>query len=184
MIVGYQGEPGAFSDEAARSRFDNPETRGYSTFEQVVAAVAQGQVDCALLPVENSIVGPIADARNALCGRSDVRTVGTIDWPIVQCLLGVPGARVAGLVQVQSHPVALAQCGGFLEANKHMSAVAAEDTAGAVRAIVEIGDRRIAAIGPASAADRYGAVVLVRNIADQRRNTTQFAIIARGAVDG
>ena len=178
MIVGYQGEPGAFSDEAARRRFDNPDTRGYATFDEVVEALSKGHVELALLPIENSIVGPIVGALAALERARDVCTVDEIAHPVEQCLVGVRGASVETLVLVQSHPIALEQCRSFFSRNPHLRTQAVEDTAGAIRAIAQLGDMDVAAIGPAPAALRYGAVVLARGIQDRRDNVTRFAIVA------
>jgi len=179
VIVGFQGEPGAFSDEAARSKFAGAQTRGYATFEGVARAVARGEVDCGLLPLENTVVGPIVAALAALERCGDVCIAGDVAFSVEQCLIGVRGASLEGLSRVRSHPVALAQCGNFLVRYPNVRPEITEDTAGAVREIVECDDPSVAAIGPALAADRYGAVVLARSIADRRDNVTRFAIIER-----
>lgn len=179
MIVAYQGEPGAFSDEAARRRFDNPDTRGYATFDAVVEALARGHVDLALLPLENSIVGPIVGALAALEQARGVRTVDEVAHPVQQCLVGVRGASLEILTTVRSHPVALDQCRAFLTRKPHLRVEVVQDTAGSIREIAQTGDVSIAAIGPAQAAFRYGAVVLAHGIQDRRDNVTRFAIVAR-----
>lgn len=181
MIVGYQGEPGAFSDEAACRRFGNPDTRGYATFEALVDALSRGHVELAILPVENTIVGPIVGALTALERASGIRTIEEVAHPVEQCLVGVRGATVEGLTVVRSHPVALEQCSEFLARHPRVQSEVVEDTAGSIRAIAQCGDVRVAAIGPAAAAVRYGAVVLSRGIQDRRDNVTRFAIIAAGS---
>lgn len=180
MIVAYQGEPGAFSDEAARRRFDNPDTRGYATFDAVVDAVARGHVDLAILPLENTIVGPIVGALTALERVRGLRTIDEVAHPVEQCLVGVRGATIENLTLVRSHPAALDQCDAFLTSHPHVQTEVVEDTAGSIRAIAQSGDLRVAAIGPAAAALRYGAIVLARGIQDRSDNMTRFAIIAAG----
>jgi prephenate dehydratase len=108
-----------------------------------------------------------------------VAIVGETKHEIVQCLIGAPGAEIASIVEVRSHPVALDQCRAFLRTHAFAHVAAVHDTAGAVRAVVEAGDRSVAAIGPESAARRYGGVVLDRAIADEERNVTRFFVIAR-----
>jgi prephenate dehydratase len=183
MKVGFQGESGAFSEEAALALFGaGIETRGYADFDALVAAVDAGEVDRGLLPCENSIYGSIARAYDLLYAHERVTIVDETRLNVEQCLIGVPGAGAEGIERVLSHPVALEQCRAFLAQRPGVRAEAAEDTAGAVRTIVAHGDVRVAAIGPALAAERYGGTVLARAIQDEDENVTRFfAIAAAGA---
>jgi prephenate dehydratase len=177
--VGFQGEPGAFSEEAAIALLGNRiHTRGYRTFEDLVAAVDSGELRYGLLPCENTIFGQIAEAYDLLGRYPGVKIVDENTHLVRQCLIGLPGAALNKLERVASHPVALEQCRRFLATHPQLRINAMEDTAGAVRAIVESADLRSAAIGPALAAERYGAVVLQHAIQDDEDNTTRFFLIA------
>jgi prephenate dehydratase len=179
MIVGYQGEPGAFSEAAAVELFGSVETRGYATFDLLVDAVNAGRVPYGLLPCENSIHGPVARAYDLLYAHPDVRIVDETRHRIEQALIGMPGARLEAIRRIESHPVALEQCRRFLASLPWAQAVAVGDTAGAVREIASCGDVSRAAIGPAPSAARYGAAVLAEAIQDEAENYTRFFAIAR-----
>lgn len=179
MIVGFQGEAGAFSEAAALELFGSVETRGFATFDDLVAAVDAGEVDAGLIPCENTIYGSIARTYDLLSQYRELRIVDETTYAIVQALIGCPGADVAGLESVASHPVALEQCRDFLAAHPDLRVRTVADTAGAVRAMMEAGDPRAAAIGPAPAAARYGATVLIANVQDDVENVTRFFAIAR-----
>jgi prephenate dehydratase len=177
--VGFQGEHGAFSEEAIRALLGSVPTRGYHDFESVVAALVSGDVGQVLLPFENTICGRIDRVYNLLAHYVNLRIVTETVHPIEQCLIGLPGASITQLTRVASHPAALAQCRRFFSQHPHLQASEAHDTAGMVRRIVEIGDPHFAAIGPALAAERYGAEVLERGIQDRRDNFTRFLLIVR-----
>lgn len=179
MIVGYQGEPGAFSEAAALTLFGETETRGYADFDALVAAVDAGEVDCALLPCENSIHGSIARSYDLLLAHPRVHVVDETTHRIVQALVGVPGATLGDVRSVASHPVALEQCRAFLSSLPGVRVTVSDDTAAAVRRCVEAGDRSAAAIGSALAAQRYGGVVLRESVADEDENITRFLVISR-----
>lgn len=179
MTVGFQGEPGAFSEGAATELFGAVATRGYPTFDALVHAVANEDVAYGLLPCENTIAGSIARAYDVLYASSGVHVVDEIAYRIEQALIGVPGACIESLETVSSHPVALDQCRRFISRYPRVRPVVVDDTAGAVRAIVERGDARHAAIGPAGAAERYGGAVLAASIADDPENFTRFFAISR-----
>jgi chorismate mutase / prephenate dehydratase len=178
--IGFQGEAGAFSDQAARELFgEHIGTRGYLDFDALVRAVDAGEIEFGLLPCENTIYGPIARAYDLLLQYPAVRIVDETSHAIVQCLIGVPGSTLDAIERVLSHPVALEQCGFFLKGRSSLRVEAVDDTAGAVRSIVELGDRHSAAIGPRLAAEMYGGVVLADAIADDDENVTRFLIISR-----
>ena len=179
MIVGFQGEPGAFSEEAAIALFGSARTRGYESFDALVGAVDARQVDVGLLPCENSIHGPVARAYDLLYAHPHVRIVDETVHRIVQALVGPPGARLEEVRRVESHPVAIEQCRRYLNGMPGVEVVTVADTAGAVRAVVAADDPARAAIGPAASAERYGGVILAGAIQDEAENYTRFFAIER-----
>ncbi len=178
MLVGFQGEPGAFSEEAAARLFGAIESRGYPTFDALVEAVDTGEIPVGLLPCENSIHGPVTRAYDLLYMHPRVAIVDETVHRIVQTLIGIEGASLDGVRRVESHPVALEQCRRFLASLPGVEVVAVADTAGAVKDIVRQGDRAHAAIGPAASAQRYGGRVLADAIQDEAENFTRFFVIA------
>lgn len=179
LHVGFQGEPGAFSEEAAIALFGQARTTGFQSFDALVQAVESGQVELGLLPCENTIYGPIARAYDLLLLHPGVHIVDETTHRVVQALIGVPGAQIDTVECVASHPVALEQCRAFLARHPSIQVRTVDDTAGAVREVVERADRRFAAIGPALAARRYGAQILADAIQDDAENLTRFFAIAR-----
>ncbi len=179
--VAYQGEPGAFSDDAARRLVPGAETRGFGTFDDAFEAVVRGLVTYVALPVENSISGPVPRVYDLLWSQSRVSIVNEVVYRVVQNLIGIDTATPGTLSEVRSHPVALEQCRKFLAAHAHLKSTIVADTAGAVRDVVAAGDARVAAIGSTLAAERYGARVLVPAIQDIAENYTRFFLIARDA---
>lgn len=175
--IAYQGAPGAFSYLAARDFFPRAKRQAMSDFASVVRAVAQGRVELGILPVENSVIGEVAEARAALRAESGLVVVHDASYPIHQCLLALPGASLAGIRWVESHPAALAQCTNWL-AERGLQVRAVADTAGAARSIAADRDFTRAAIASVEAAELYGLEVLARNIADQSDNRTRFVVIA------
>jgi prephenate dehydratase len=176
--VAYQGHPGAFSDVASRELVPGGETRGYSSFEAVVAAVDAREVDFGVLPIENAIAGSIPHNYELLWER-DLRIRAETVLRIDLCLIGPAGATVASIEEIRSHPVALEQVRDF--ANKHPSwkRTTTTDTAGAVREIVALGDPAVAAIGPALAAEIYDGTIIARGVQDAAENFTRFFLVTR-----
>lgn len=177
--VGFQGEPGAFSDEAASELVPGARTRGYQTFDLLIEAVDGGAVDAALLPVENSIYGTIAPNYDLLWTHPALRIVDETVFRVVQTLIGVAGAKVEGIEEVRSHPVALDQCQLLFAAHPAWRRTVVDDTAGAVREIAGTGNTAVAAIGPRTAAQRYGAAVLIEGVQDNPDNFTRFFLVRR-----
>jgi prephenate dehydratase len=181
MIVAYQGEPGAFSEDAARSLVPSAETRGYLTFDETFAAALAGEAGAALLPVENSISGAVPRVYDLLWAEPSMRIADEIVYRVVQNVIGLPGATIEGIREVRSHPVALEQCRTFLRAHPAMHPAVVADTAGAVREIVTLGDPAVAAIASELAAERNGARVLAPAVQDVADNFTRFFLVQRAA---
>jgi prephenate dehydratase len=176
--VGFQGEPGAFSDQAAQALVAGCSTTGFADFDSLVAATAARQIDAGLLPVENSIFGAIARSYDLLWETPELHIVDETTAAVEMCLIAVPGATEADIREVRSHPVALEQVRRFTDGRPNWRRTAVDDTAGAVAQIMRLGDPAIAAIGPAFAATRYGATVLRRAIQDDAQNFTRFYLLA------
>lgn len=181
--VAFQGEAGAYSEAAARALCGaDVETTGYATFAEAVDAVINGKAVAAVIPVENSHTGRVAGAEEALRAgeAAGLRRQATYALRIAHALLGVPGARLADVRRVQSHPQALAQCRASL-ARLVPSAELAPfyDTAGAARDVALRADSAVAAIAHASAAVRYGLPILADALEDAPDNTTYFVLLTR-----
>ncbi|MBI4541066.1 MAG: prephenate dehydratase [Gemmatimonadetes bacterium] len=178
LRVAFQGELGAYSEEAVLRFFGEAATPvPHRQFRDVGRAVAEEAVDYGLLPIENTVAGSVVQSYDVLAAE-DVRVIGEVIVPIHHCVLGVPGATLAGLARILSHPVALAQCGRFLEARPRVEAVAVYDTAGAAKEVAGLGNPTIAALAGRTAALRYGLVILAENVEDRPDNQTRFLVIA------
>ncbi len=179
MAGGFQGEPGAFSEEAAAELLGKRETRGYATFDALAAAVDVRDVACGLFPCENSIHGAVARSYDLLYAHPRLRVTDETIHRIVQTLIGVPGSGLAQVRRVESHPVALEQCRRFLSGLPGVEIVAVADTAGAVRGVIAGGYPSRAAIGPAASAARYGGTILADAVQDEAENYTRFFLVER-----
>lgn len=177
----YQGAPGAFSEEAGLAvvTIDSREARALacSTFDGVFAAVEMGRAALGVVPVENTLAGPIYRVLD-LIEASGMQIVAEYTLRISHALIGCPGAELDQIQRAHSHPVALAQCGRFL-ADRRIEATEAFDTAGAVGLVVSSGSLHDAAIAGVRAADVYGGVVLAEAIADSSENFTRFVVVRR-----
>jgi prephenate dehydratase len=179
MRVAFQGEPGAFGEEAIVRHVGTAavETVGVATFADVCRAVEGGQVDAGVLPLENSLAGTVGDALDALA-TGTLTVVGEVLLPIHHHLLIVPGTSLADVNRVTSHWQALAQCQAVL--GRHgWRLVPAADTAGSARELAARREPGLAAIASERAAERYGLDVALRDIADAPHNVTRFAVIRR-----
>jgi prephenate dehydratase len=178
-VVGYQGEPGAFSDAAARALIPGANTRGYASFDELVAAADRSEIPYALLPVENSIFGPIARSYDLLWAHPALVVTDETVHRVVMNLIGAKEATEEGIVEIRSHPVALEQIRRYADARPSWKRTVVEDTAGAVAQIVAANDPRVAAVGPALAAELYGGKILRAGIQDDAENFTRFFLLQR-----
>ena len=179
VIVAYQGEPGAFSEMAIVARWGSePTLLPCGQFADVIRAVSDGRADIGVLPTENSIAGPVPDSVAAI-RQSSLVVAGTTELPIHLELLALPGATLESLRAVESHPVALRQCGAFLRAHPRLVPHASDDTGGAAREVAASGDMSRGAIASSRAGALHGLVALATGIEDRADNVTQFAIVAR-----
>ena len=177
MRVAFQGEPGAFSEAAAIQLLGGAiRTVPRSTFEAAFSAIAEGAADAVLAPVENSLAGSVVRVFDLLMeGRLAI--VAETILPIEMQLIAAPGASLADIRSVASHPMALAQCERFFAAHPQWKRVPAEDTAGSVREALSRGDKSSAAIAGRRAAEHYHGVILAESIQDNAENFTRFVLL-------
>ena len=173
--VAYQGEPGAYSDEAVSALFPGADAVGFATFRLTFDSLAMGAVDAAVLPVENTSAGVVQEVSDLLWELPGMRVVREHVQPVRHCLLGWPGPVERAL----SHPQALAQCDRYLH-SRQIKSVAFHDTAGAARAVAEQRQPGTAAIASKAAASRYGLYVLAESIQDDSENRTRFVVVEKG----
>lgn len=175
-VVAFQGERGAFSEEAARKLIaETIEVKPCATFDDVFDAVKSGDATCAVVPIENSLAGSVL--RNyELLASADLTITAELFLPIRLNLIGRPGARLEDIRRVSSHPVALAQCHRFIAAHA-LEARPAYDTAGSVKLLMEQGSAGEAAIAGRAAAEIYGAEILAESIEDHPENFTRFLLL-------
>ncbi|MGA9768595.1 MAG: prephenate dehydratase [Blastocatellia bacterium] len=177
--VAFQGERGAFSEDAARKLLGpQVETLANRTFDEMFDAVSTGAADCAVAPIENSLAGSVHKNYDLLVER-DLTIIGETNVRIVHNLIARTGVDIADVRRVCSHPVALAQCEKFLRANPQIEVAQAYDTAGSVKMIIENERCDEAAIAGATAAAIYGAEILAEGIEDNPKNFTRFLLLAR-----
>ena len=178
--IAFQGEPGAYSEEALFLLAPDAQSQPYREFRDVAQAVLERRAELGLLPIENSLVGSIATNFD-LIAESALAIVGEVVSAVHHCLLGVPGAQRAALRRVLSHPVALAQCERFLRELSGVEVVAFYDTAGAAGEVARRKDTSLGAVAGVLAARRYGLEVLAERIEDEPHNQTRFLLVARDA---
>jgi prephenate dehydratase len=179
--VAFQGERGAFSEEAAR-RLVGPslDLLPLPSFEEVFQALAAGRVDHAVVPIENTLHGSVHENYDHLL-RFGLPIVGETHVRIIHNLITRPGVRFQDIERVFSHPVALNQCRRFFREHPRLRSETYYDTAGSVKMLMEQAPERTAAIASAAAAEVYGARILRRSIEDDHRNFTRFFLLARQA---
>ncbi|MGA8224415.1 MAG: prephenate dehydratase [Candidatus Acidiferrales bacterium] len=176
--VAFQGERGAFSEEAAVKLLGEEIVLvPQPTFEATFAAVGDGLADYILTPIENTLAGSVHRAFDLLV-ESGLSIIGEVVIPISMNLIALPGAAFERIAVVESHPVALAQCERFFSAHPRLKKVAAEDTAGSVREVMRAGDPSRAAIASRRAAEIYGATILREHLEDDPQNYTRFLFLS------
>jgi prephenate dehydratase len=177
--IAFQGEPGAYSHEACRKARPDMEALPCRTFEDAIEAVRTGAADLAMLPVENSTYGRVADI-HSLLPQSGLHIVEEAFVRVHINLLGVPGADLGGVTHALSHTVLLGQCKAFLQQHG-IHRIAGADTAGSARQVSQDADPAVAALASELAGEIWGLEVLARHIEDHARNTTRFLIMSRAA---
>jgi prephenate dehydratase len=181
MRVAFQGERGAFSEEAAiRLLGENIELAPRPTFDSLFSSIREGLADYALAPIENTLAGTVVMSVDLLL-ESNLQIIGEVIQPIAHFLIGCPGASFEQIRSVESHPVALAQCERFLRENPQMTRRATLDTAGSVREVVRAADPSRAAIAGERAAKIYGGCILREHIEDHHENYTRFVLLSPSA---
>ena len=177
--VAFQGERGAFSEDAARQLLGkNVQTVACRTFEEMFAAVSSGAAEAAAAPIENSLAGSVHKNYDLLM-EHDLTIIGETNVRIVHHLIAARPVSLSQLKRVHSHPVALAQCERFLRANPQLEVCPAYDTAGSVKMIVDGNTLEDAAIAGATAAEVYGAAIIAESIEDNPQNFTRFLLLCR-----
>jgi prephenate dehydratase len=182
MQIAIQGEPGSFSHEAAGKLTLEATPEAIivpcSLSAEVFSALAQHEVDAAVIPIENSLAGSVVEHYDLLL-EHDVAIESESLLRIRHNFIVVPGVEIERIQRVYSHPVALAQCRKFLEQHPAIEVIPFYDTAGSVKQLMELRDRNAAAIASARAAEFYGGEILASDIEDNAENYTRFFLIRR-----
>jgi prephenate dehydratase len=177
LRISYQGEPGANSHTACAQAFPHLEPIPCPTFEDAIGAVQSGDAKYAMIPIENSLAGRVADIHHLL-PNSGLYIVGEHFLPIRHQLMGIKGARIEDVTDLYSHVHALGQSRKIIR--KHgLKPHVAGDTAGAARQVAEWGDKTRAALAPKLAAEIYGLEILAGDVDDEKHNTTRFVVLSR-----
>ena len=179
--IAFQGLPGAYSDLSCRHAYPACETLPCATFEDAFRAVSDGRADLAMIPIENSVAGRVADVHH-LMPNAGLKIVGEHFQRVNHHLLAVPGASLETIKTVHSHVQALDQCRKTIRALK-LQRVVAPDTAGAAADVAKSGDITRAAIASSLAGEIYGLISLKKDIEDADHNTTRFVVLAREGID-
>jgi prephenate dehydratase len=177
--VAFQGEPGAYANLAAREAVPHAVAIPKPTFEDAIEAAKSGDTDLVIIPVENSLIGRIADIHHLL-PDSGLHIVGEHFLPIRHQLLGLKDARLEDIKSVYSQAPALAQCRILLR-GRNWIVHNWYDTAGSAKHVAELGDRNVAAIASTLAAEFYGLKILQADVEDEHHNATRFLIMSRQA---
>jgi prephenate dehydratase len=179
--IAFQGSPGAYSDMACRSAYPEMTTLPCRTFPDTFEAVRSGDARLAMIPIDNTIAGRVADIHHLL-PESDLHIIAEHFQRVNHHLLGVPGTEISDITHVHSHVHALNQCGKLIR-SLGVEPVVHADTAGAAADIAALGDTTQAAIASELAAEMDGLVSLQANIEDAAHNTTRFVVMANEARD-
>jgi prephenate dehydratase len=175
--ISFQGESGANSDMACQNMFPTMEPLPCPTFEDAFNALETGKADLAMIPIENTIAGRVADIHHLL-PTSKLQIIGEYFLPIRFQLMVIPGTKMEAIKSVHSHIHALGQCRKIIRKHR-WKAVVEGDTAGAARVVSEIGDKSMAALAPRLAASLYGLEIIQENVEDTENNVTRFIVLSR-----
>lgn len=178
-IIAFQGFSGAYSDMACRQVFADAQTLPCDTFDKAFTAVQKGEADMAMIPVDNTLAGRVADVHRLL-PQSNLHIIGEHFEPIEHALMAIPGTKIKDLTTVHSHIHALPQCQKVIQKLNLKEEVHA-DTAGAAQKISIMKDPAHGAIASKLAAEIYGLEILQEDVQDADHNTTRFLILARDA---
>ncbi len=176
MRVAFQGEPGAYSEQAVFGHFGRVETVPCEFFDSVFEVVSAAKCESGMIPIENSLAGSIHQNYDLLL-NNDLHITGEYFLRVRHCLIALPGAQKADIKKAISHPQALGQCAGYLKKNGIRSE-AVFDTAGSVKMLKEFGARDTAAIASRRAAEIYKMQILDEDIEDNPQNYTRFLTIS------
>ncbi len=177
MRVAFSGVEGAFANIVAERIFPDANCVGYKDFKAAYDAVVNGECDCAVLPIENSFNGDVGKVMD-LSFFGSLFVNGVYEAEITQNLLGVKGAKIEDIKTVISHSQALGQCAPYIE-NHGFQMIEAVNTAIAAKTVAEKGDKTLAAIASAEAAEKFGLTKLESHINESNQNSTRFAVFSR-----
>ncbi len=175
--ISFQGEPGANSDTACRNMFPAMEPLPCPTFEDAFNALETGKADLAMIPIENTLAGRVADIHHLL-PVAKLQIIGEYFLPIHFQLMVLKGAALSDIKSVHSHVHALGQCRKIIRKHR-WKAVVEGDTAGAARVVSEAGNKSMAALAPRLAADLYGLEIIAENVEDSENNITRFVVLSK-----
>lgn len=177
MRVAYSGIPGAFAHIASKKIFPDGEAVAYPDFRSAYEAVSGGKCDCAVLPIENSYAGDVANVFD-LAFFGSLHVNGIYELEIVQNLLALPGTDINDIKTVVSHPQALSQCTDYIQSHK-FEQIEEVNTAIAAKRVLDSKDRSMAAIASSETARLYGLIELDKGINESSINTTRFAVFSK-----
>lgn len=180
MKVAFQGEPGAYSEQAVFNYLGDVETKPCESFDVVFDSVVSDACDAGLIPIENSLAGSIHQNYDLLL-RHDLHIVGEYLLRVRHCLIALPGVKKEDIKKAISHPQALGQCAAYLR-NLGIKPESVYDTAGSVKMLKESGARDSAAVASRRAAEIYGMEILEEGIEDNPENYTRFLAIRKTAI--
>jgi prephenate dehydratase len=180
MKIAFQGEPGAYSEQAVFNYFGQVDTFPCESFDALFEAVNSGKCDSGLIPIENSLAGSIHQNYDLLL-RNQLHINGEHLLRVRHCLIANPGVKKADIKKAISHPQALGQCAGYLRSHG-IQAEQVYDTAGSVKMIKESGAKDTAAIASRRAAELYGMQILEEGIEDNPENYTRFLAISHNII--
>ena len=180
MNIAFQGEPGAYSEQAVFNYFGQVDTHPCDSFDRVFESVVSGASDAGLIPIENSLAGSIHQNYDLLL-RHDLHIVGEHLLRVRHCLIALPGVKKEDIRKAISHPQALGQCAAYLRA-LGVKPESAYDTAGSVKLLKESGARDTAAIASRRAAELYEMEILEEGIEDNPENYTRFLAISKTGI--